>query len=104
MTDSRAQPHCILTADAPPSPEDRFLGGGRGCIGGGGEESKEGKEEDRRMNEAEGEFHEYGYERLRPLSARRNVKIISAGFLERRSCSRGNIVECQTGQKTAANF
>ena len=24
--DSGAQPHCILTADAPPSPEDRFLG------------------------------------------------------------------------------
>ena len=83
LTDSRAQPHCILTADAPPSPEDRFLGGGRGCIGGGGEESKEGKKEgDRRMNEAEGEFHEYGYERLRPLSARHNVKTISKGFLE----------------------
>ena len=93
--DSGAQPHCILTADAPPSPEDRFLGGGRGCIG-GGEESKEGKEGDRRMNEAEGEFHEYGYERLRPLSARHNVKTISTGFIEMRSSiGRGKAV-CQT--------
>ena len=96
--DSGEQPHCILTADAPPSPEDRFLGGGggRGCIGGGGEESKEGKKEgDRRMNEAEGEFHEYGYERLRPLSARHNVKTISTGFIEMRSSiGRGRAV-CQ---------
>ena len=95
--DSGAQPHCILTADAPPSPEDRFLGGGgRGCIG-GGEEAKEGKKEgDRRMNEAEGEFHEYGYERLRPLSARHNVKTISTGFIEMSSSIGKGRAVCQT--------
>ena len=74
-----------------------------------GEESKEGKGiapmhaarppvRSDRMNEAEGEFHEYGYERLRPLSARarRNVKTISMGFIERRSCFRRGTSECQT--------